>query len=441
MPQASEVLENIFREEYGRIIATLIRLSGSFDLAEESLQEAFAAALIAWPRDRVPRNPGAWLTTVAHRKLLDAVRRDKTKTEKQPELEYETLRLQSDNTGAASDDFADAGGAPVNAQSDSSNADSEAFAEDYPDERLRLIFTCCHPSLNRESQVALTLRTLGGLTTAEIARAFLLPEPTLAQRLVRAKGKIRLARIPYQIPPREVLPERLASVRAVVYLIFNEGYSASAGENLVRAELCAESIRLGRLLCNLVAPEPENLGLLALMLLQDSRREARTGKDGELMTLEEQDRSLWNQQEIAEGLALVETALRMGRSGAYQLQAAIAAVHAEAKSATATDWRQIARLYVELKRINSSAVVALNHAAAVAMSEGPAQGLQLIEAAGASGKLDDYYLFHAARADLLRRLARTREAQTAYTRALELTSNRVEQNYVRRRLKELAADS
>jgi RNA polymerase sigma-70 factor (ECF subfamily) len=439
MPQASEVLEHIFREEHGRIIATLIRLSGSFDLAEESLQEAFASALTAWSRDGVPRNPGAWLTTVAHRKLLDAVRREKTKSEKQPELEYETLRLQSDNTGATTEGFVNAGRASVGAQLESS--DSAASREDYPDERLRLIFTCCHPSLNRESQVALTLRTLGGLTTAEIARAFLLPESTLAQRMVRAKGKIRLAKIPYQIPPREVLPERLASVRAVVYLIFNEGYSASTGNNLIRAELCAESIRLGRLLCELVAPEPENLGLLALMLLQGSRRHARTGKEGELITLEEQDRSLWNQQEIAEGLVLVETALRMGRSGAYQLQAAIAAVHAEAKSATETDWPQIARLYIELKRINSSPVVALNHAAAVAMSEGPAQGLHLIEAAGASGKLDDYYLFHAARADLLRRLDQTREAQAAYTRALELTSNRVEQKYVRRRLKELAADS
>ncbi len=439
MPQASEVLDSTFREEHGRIIATLIRLSGSFDLAEESLQEAFASALTAWARDGVPRNPGAWLTTVAHRKLLDAVRREKTKSDKQPELEYETLRLQSDNAGAASEAFANAGRASVGARPESPHA--EVSPEDYPDERLRLIFTCCHPSLNRESQVALTLRTLGGLTTAEIARAFLLPESTLAQRLVRAKGKIRLAKIPYQIPPREVLPERLASVRAVVYLIFNEGYSATAGDNLIRAELCAESIRLGRLLCELVAPEPENLGLLALMLLQGSRRNARTGKEGELVTLEEQDRSLWNQQEIAEGLVLIETALRMGRSGAYQLQAAIAAVHAEAKSATETDWPQIARLYVELKRINSSPVVALNHAAAVAMSEGPAPGLQLIEAPGASGRLDDYYLFHAARADLLRRLDKTCEAETAYTRALELTSNRVEQNYVRRRLKELAADS
>ena len=257
-------------------------------------------------------------------------------------------------------------------------------SDEYLDERLRLIFTCCHPSINQESQVALTLRTLGGLTTAEIARAFLLPEPTLAQRLVRVKNKIRLAKIPYQVPPLGVLPERLASVRAVVYLIFNEGYSATAGDNLIRAELCAESIRLGRLLCELVAPEPENLGLLALLLLQDSRRQARIDKSGELVTLEEQDRSLWDQREIAEGLTLVESALRMGRVGAYQLQAAIAAVHSEAKTAAETDWLQITRLYRELLRINSSPVVALNHAAAVAMSEGFEQGLRLIEAVGAS---------------------------------------------------------
>jgi RNA polymerase sigma-70 factor (ECF subfamily) len=445
MPQTSETLERVFREEYGRIIATLIRLS-SFDLAEESLQEAFAAAVTAWACDGVPRNPGAWLTTVAHRKLLDVIRREKTKTEKQPQLEYAARSLQRDHADLTNAAFA----ATENSSRSNGTADDsadyeaalsagdwDALADEYPDERLRLIFTCCHPSLNQESQVALTLRTLGGLTTTEIARAFLLPEPTLAQRLVRAKNKIRLAKIPYQIPPREVLPDRLASVRAVVYLIFNEGYSATAGDSLIRTDLCAESIRLGRLLCELVAHEPENLGLLALLLLHDSRRHARIGKDGELVTLEEQDRSLWDQTEIAEGLRLVEWALRMGRAGAYQLQAAIAALHSEAKTAAETDWAQISRLYTELRRMNSSPVVALNHAAAVAMSEGFAQGLQMIEAAGASGELDHYYLFHAARADLLRRLDRAREAEAAYKRALELNANQVEQKYVRRRLEEL----
>lgn len=346
MPQPGETLEQVFREEYGRIIATLIRLSGSFDLAEESLQESFAVAVSAWERDGIPRNPGAWLTTVAHRKLLDALRREQTKTEKQPELEYETWRLLPES-------------APL-----STFKDETAFkgnSETYSDERLRLIFTCCHPSLNQESQVALTLRTLGGLTTGEIARAFLLPEPTLAQRLVRAKNKIRLARIPYEVPPREILPDRLASVRAVVYLIFNEGYSATSGDNLIRTDLCAESIRLSRMLCELVPGDPENVGLLALLLLQDSRRHARIDQNGELVTLEEQDRSLWDQKEIEEGLRLIQQALRLrptrSRVGAYQLQAAIAALHAEATTAAETDWRQIVGVYVELRRINSSPVV------------------------------------------------------------------------------------
>jgi RNA polymerase sigma-70 factor, ECF subfamily len=414
MSQAREKLEQVFREEYGRIIATLIRISGSFDLAEEALQEAFTSAASKWQLEAPPHNPAAWLTTVAHRRLLDALRRDKTRTDKQTEIAYETSRLRPHFKLELSDETVD-----------------------YPDDRLRLIFTCCHPSLSRESQVALTLRTLGGLTTTEIAHAFLLPETTLAQRLVRAKQKIRLARIPYEIPSLERIADRLVAVRAVIYLIFNEGYTASGGQNLIRNDLCAEAIRLGRVLCELLPNEPENLGLLALMLLQDSRREARVNEHGELVTLEEQDRSVWDFAEIEEGVRLVQTALRMRRVGSYQLQAAIAAIHAEAQTAEGTDWRQIVALYGELMHITSSPIVALNHAAAVAMSEGFEKGLNLVEAAGANGTLQNYYLFHASRADLLRRLNRFDEATAAYETALSLTTNRVEQNYIRRRLEEM----
>jgi len=418
MPQVSETLEHVFREEYGRIIATLIRISGSFDLAEESLQEAFTSAAATWETEGTPRNPGAWLTTVAHRKLLDAVRREKTKAEKQSELEYEVERFQS--------------------------YDEPALIEEdveYPDDRLRLIFTCCHPSLSREAQVALTLRTLGGLTTVEIARAFLLSEPTLAQRLVRAKSKIRLARIPYEVPSVEVLSERLAAVQAVIYLIFNEGYSATAGDSLVRTDLCGEAIRLGRMLRELLPNEPENIGLLALILLQDSRREARINEQSELVTLEHQDRRRWDRNKIAEGIRLIETVLPMGRVGNYQLQAAIAAVHTEAKTADETDWPQIVALYQELMRINSSPIIALNYAAAVAMSAGWAAGLALMDEANAGKKLEHYYLYHAARADLLRRLNRLQEATAAYKQALALTTNRVEQQYLKRRLDEVTRTS
>ena len=413
-PDADATLGRVFREEYGRIIATLIRISGSFALAEEALQEAFTAAAARWSRDGPPQNPGAWLTTVAHRRLLDALRREKTRADKEPELQYEAERLQSYEEPALIDDTVE-----------------------YPDDRLRLIFTCCHPSLSREAQVALTLRTLGGLTTIEIARAFLVPEPTMAQRLVRAKSKIRLARIPYEVPSLERLSDRLAAVQAVIYLIFNEGYTATGGDTLVRTDLCGEAIRLARVLCELMPNEPENFGLLALMLLQDSRRAARSNDRGELVTLEEQDRSSWDRKKMEEGIRFVERVLPLGRVGNYQIQAAIAAVHAEAQTAKETDWPQIVALYQELMRINPSPIVALNHAVAVAMTGDVTNGLALMDQANATRKLEHYYLYHASRADLLRRLHRKEEATTAYHRALALTTNQVEQQYLRRRLRDV----
>jgi RNA polymerase sigma-70 factor, ECF subfamily len=386
-------IDAVYRQESGRIVACLIRYSGSFDLAEEALQDAFAAALRAWAQSGVPDNPAAWLTTVAKRKVIDAMRRGKAQTELTPELVPAVEPAERDEMG---------------------------------DDRLRLIFTCCHPALNTEAQVALTLRTLGGLTTAEIARSFLLPEPTLAQRLVRAKRKIQDAKIPYEVPPPNRLAERVASVQAVVYLIFNEGYAATSGGTLIRGDLCAEAIRLGRLLCELMPREPENQGLLSLMLLQDSRRAARTSAAGELITLEQQDRSLWNAEEIREGLKLLPT-----ERGRYSLQADIAAAHARAKRSDETDWRAIASLYEELSWLIPSAVVALNQAAAVAMGYGCEKGLALMDRIT---ELEQYYLFHSARADLLRRLGRNTEAAAAYERALSLATNPVERAFLTSRL-------
>lgn len=414
MDELRSRIDSVFRQESGRIIAHLIGISGSFDLAEEALQDAFAAALTHWPAKGVPENPAGWLTATAHRKLIDYARRQRTRREKEDQLLYET------ETSIHPED------PPV-----------DADVMSFPDDRLRLIFTCCHPALNTEAQVALTLRTLGGLTTPEIARAFLLPEPTLAQRLVRAKRKIHDARIPYGIPPQHALPERLESVQTVIYLVFNEGYAATAGDSLVRRELCAEAIRLGRMLCQLLPEYPENLGLLALMLLHDSRRDARVNRQGELVPLEEQDRSLWHGEQIEDGVQLVAKALRFGCVGPYQLQAAIAAIHAESKTPEQTDWKQIAALYRELQRIHGSPVVSLNYAVAVALSEGIQKGLVLIDELGSSGDLDSYHQYHAARADLLRRMGDREKALQEYDRALALTSNAVERRYLRRRMAEL----
>jgi len=409
--RARATAEAVYRAESRRVFATLVRLLGDFDLAEEALHDAFRAALEQWPRDGVPANPRAWLVSAGRFKAIDGIRR--------------RARF------VAIDDVAE--------QVDAIADDTPAWdGEGIEDDRLRLVFTCCHPALSPDAQVALTLREVCGLTTEEIAHAFLSAAPTLAQRIVRAKAKIRDARIPYQVPTPAELPERLDSVLRVVYLVFNEGYSASSGESLTRVDLSSEAIRLGRLLVELL-PEPEAIGLLALMLLQESRRAARTSPTGELILLADQDRSLWNRDQIAEGAALVERALASRRFGPYTLQAAIAAVHAEAATADATDWSEIVGLYDVLLRAEPSPVVELNRAVAVAMRDGPAAGLELVDAILARGDLQDYRLAHAARADLCRRLGETAQARASYQRALVLTRQEPERRFLERRLAELAA--
>jgi RNA polymerase sigma-70 factor (ECF subfamily) len=408
--QVRATVDAVYRSESRHVLATLIRLLGDFDRAEEALSDAFASALEQWPRDGVPANPRAWLVSAGRFKAIDAIRR----------------RARFD---AALGELAEK--LDANAR-----ATAEPDDEGVEDDRLRLIFTCCHPALPPEARVALTLREVCGLTTEEIARAFLTAPATLAQRIVRAKAKIRDARIPYQVPSRADLPDRLGTVLQVVYLVFNEGYSASSGGSLTRADLSGEAIRLGRLLLELL-PEPEVMGLLALMLLHESRRVARTSPTGDLVLLEDQDRSLWNRDQIAEGKALIEQSLLSRRFGPYTLQAAIAAVHAEAPRAAATDWGQIVELYDVLAQAEPSPVVELNRAVAVAMRDGPSAGLALIDEILTRGELEDYHLAHAARADLCRRLGRTAEARASYLRALDLTRQEPEQRFLERRLQEL----
>jgi RNA polymerase sigma-70 factor (ECF subfamily) len=407
-----EQIDSIYRSESRRIFATLIRLLGDFDLAEDALHDAFRAAMEQWPRDGLPANPRAWLVSTGRFKAIDQLRR---------RSRFETsLGPLAEEVMAGTSEAIDVENAGLD------------------DDQLRLIFTCCHPALPPEGRVALTLREVCGLTTEAIAHAFLTSPPTLAQRIVRAKAKIREAHIPYQVPGREELPDRLDAVLQVIYLVFNEGYSASSGETVTRADLSGEAIRLGRLLMELL-PEPEVIGILALMLLHEARRPARIAPSGDLVLLEDQDRSLWNRDLIAEGLALLEQALSSRRFGLYTLQAAIVAVHAEASSADTTDWAQIVGLYSLLLRVNPSPIIELNRAVAVAMLDGPSAGLELIDAILARGELTDYHLAHSARADLCRRLGRTAEARASYERALTLAQQEPERRFLERKLRELGA--
>jgi RNA polymerase sigma-70 factor (ECF subfamily) len=415
--QALPALESVVAEHGPRIVASLIgACGGDFQLAEDAFQEAAIVAIEQWQRAGPPERPDAWLYTAARRKAIDQLRRSQVLARKTEQLET-LLALDRQDGGEGRDDYV------------------------VQDDRLRLIFTCCHPSLALEAQVALTLRTVAGLEVAEIAKAFLVTAESMAKRLTRARGKIRDARIPYRVPPMHELPDRLTGVLSVIYLIFNEGYVGSSGENLVRGELCDEAIRLGRMLAALMPDEPEVMGLLALMLLIDSRRAARIDATGEMLTLEEQDRSLWNRALIEEGAALVQKALRARRAGPYQIQAAIAALHSEPASPEETDWRQIVLLYNELYRIEPSPVVDLNRAAATGMAFGPEAGLHALDELSEAAALTDYYLAHAARADLLRRAGLYNEAGEAYRRALELCPNPVEVCFLRRRLREVAGDA
>lgn len=416
MADTPATIEHTFREESGRILASLIRACGDFDLAEEAMQDAFAVALDRWPTDGIPDNPAAWITTTARRKAIDRIRRERTLQQKQELI-------------AALDE-------PFAMPSEDSEATMHAV-----DDRLRLIFTCCHPALSPEAQVALTLRTLGGLTTPEIARAFLVPEATMAQRLVRVKRKIRDAGIPYEVPGSSDLAPRLQSVLAVVYLIFNEGYSASSGDRLIRVDLCAEAIRLGRLLAELLPNEPEAIALLALMMFQHSRRDARTGSDGELVILEMQDRSRWHRDEIFAATAFVAALPAEADQGPYQLQASIASVHANAATSEATDWPRVARLYGRLAATLPTPVVQLNRAVAIAMADGPLAGLRIIDEVEAGGELAHYHLLYAARADLYRRAGQFEHAAEAYKEAIWICSNEVEARFLRRRLAEVEADT